>query len=98
MSPIVQLLCLCTSIAFAPQPQTSRQAGDIWYTHETLDHGRHLLRLSTTDVLLDADQFRRQRLAAFAQDFANRTCPGRFAFVEANRLTSYAGQFVFQCR
>src|SRR5690349_20188784 len=36
MSPLIQLLCLCTSVAYAPVPQTSRAAGDVWYTHEVL--------------------------------------------------------------
>ena len=98
MSPLAQILCLCTSVAFAPQPQISRQVGDVWYTHEILGHGKHLLRLSTTDLLLDSDQARRHRLTAFAKDFAHRTCPGRFVFVDGERLTSYARQFVFRCR
>jgi hypothetical protein len=98
MSPIAQLLCFCTSIAFAPLPQVSQEAWDIRYTHEALGRGRHLLRLSTTDFILDSDPGRRNRLSAFAHDFATRTCPGRFVFLSEDHLTTYAGQFVFQCR
>ena len=99
MSPLVQLLCLCTSIAYAPVPQTARAYGDIWYTHEVLSRGKHLLRLSTTDQLLDDERARSGRLKAFAKDFAMRTCgEGRFLFVDKDRPTSYAGQAVFVCR
>jgi hypothetical protein len=99
MSSLVQLLCLCTSIAYAPVPQTARAYGDIWYTHEVLSRGKHLLRLSTTDQLLDDERARSARLKTFAKDFAVRTCgDGRFVFVDADRPTSYAGQAVFVCR
>ena len=98
MSSIAQLLCLCTSIAYAPVPQIARASGDIWYTHEVLSRGKHLLRLSTTDLLLDGDRERSNRLQAFARNFAIRTCGGRFLFVDADRPTSYAGQIVFVCR
>jgi len=98
MPSIAQLLCFCTSLAFAPVPQVSREAWDIRYTHESLSHGRHLLRLSTTDLVLDQDSARFNRMLAFARDFASRTCPARFVFINEDRLTSYAGQFVFQCR
>lgn len=98
MSWLAQLVCFCTSVAYAPVPQMSKEVWDIRYTYEALSHGRHLLRLSTTDLLLDADRSRRHRLAAFAQDFASRTCAGRFVFIDGDRLTSYAGQFVFRCR
>ena len=98
MSPLAQLLCFCTSVTFAPVPQMSQQVWDIRYSYEALSRGRHLLRLSTTDFLLDSDFSRRNRLVAFAQDFASRTCAGRHVFVDGDRLTSYAGQFVFRCR
>ena len=99
MPDILQLLCvLCTSVAYAPVPQMSRAAGDVWYTHEVLAHGQHLLRLSTTDLLLDWDRARGARLQAFATNFANATCGGRFRFVDIRRTTTYAGQVVFVCR
>jgi hypothetical protein len=98
MSPLAQLLCLCTSIAYAPVPQMARAYGDVQYTHEVLSRGKHLLRLSTTDLLLDWDQARATRLKAFAKNFAVRTCGGRFLIVDADRPTSYAGQVVFVCR
>ena len=97
MSPLAQILCLCFSIVGAPQPQMSRQVGDIRYTYENLGHGRHLLRLSSDDLLLDFNDWRKQRMVAFATSFASQTCPGRFVFVDGDRLTSYAKQFVFRC-
>jgi hypothetical protein len=97
MSPLAQLLCLCFSVAGAPQPQTARSAGDIWFTHESLGHGKHLLRLSSDGFLLDFDRWRKNRMLAFATDFAGRTCPGRFVFIDGDRSTSYAGNVVFQC-
>jgi len=99
MSPLAQLLCLCTSVAFAPVPQMSQEAwGIMRYTHEELSRGRHLLRISTTDLILDTQAWQRGRLHAFARDFADRTCPGRYVFLDKDRLTQYAGQFVFVCR
>ena len=104
MSPIAQILCLCASVAGAPYPQVSNQAGDIRYTHESLSHQRHLLRLSTTDFILDSTQSRMHRLHAFAEDFAARTCPNGFRLADGDRPswpkihTRYAQQFVFRCR
>ena len=97
MSPLAQILCLCFSVVGAPQPQMSRESWDIRYTHESLGHGKHLLRLSTTDFILDWDKWRSHRMLAFASDFASRTCPRRFVFVDGDRLTTYAGNVVFQC-
>ena len=104
MSPIAQILCMCVSLAAAPYPQVSKQAGDILYTHESLAHQKHLLRLSTTDFILDSTQYRVDRLHAFAEDFAARTCPKGFTLTDADRPswpkihTRYAKQFVFRCR
>lgn len=98
MSPILQFLCLCASVASAPVPPMARSSADIWYTHEVLDRGRHLLRLSTTDLLLDGNEARGRRLAAFAKEAAARTCGGTFRFVDGSRLTTYAAQVVFVCR
>ena len=104
MSPIAQILCLCLSVAGAPYPQVSKQVGDIRYTHESLTHQRHLLRLSTTDFILDSTPFRLQRLHAFAESFAAQTCPKGFTLTDGDRPswprihTRYARQFVFRCR
>jgi hypothetical protein len=104
MSPIAQILCMCLSVAGAPYPQVSNQAGDIRYTHESLSHQRHLLRLSTTDFILDSTQSRMDRLQAFAERFAAQTCPRGFTRAGGDNPawprihTRYARQFVFRCR
>lgn len=98
MSPFAQLLCLYLSVPSAPYPQVARHDGDIAYTHEVLSHGKHLLRLSTTDLLLDTDRMRKRRMIAFARDYAERTCGGRYGLIDGDRLTTYAGQVTFKCR
>jgi hypothetical protein len=103
---LVQALCFfCVTVGSLPAPQLSqRAAGDIWYTHESPARGTHLLRLSTTDVIVDSDPYREQRLYAFAHQFAEQTCRGRFSLSEAERASwpkvrpIYAKQYVFRCR
>jgi hypothetical protein len=102
MDSLLQALCFCVAIA-NPAPQLSQRAGDIWYTHERLHHGRHLLRLSTADFIVDSNAFRADRLAAFAERFAGETCQGRYKLAATDRASwpnirpRYARQFVFHC-
>jgi hypothetical protein len=102
---LLQALCFCVSVTGAvdPYPQTAQQAGDIWFTHERLGHGKHLLRLSARDLILDSDRFRVGRMETFAQQFADQTCHGRYKLTDGERASSpkirpiYAKQFVFRC-
>ena len=105
MDGLAQALCFfCAVTSSPPHPQLARGAGDIWYTHEMPAAGNHLLRLSTTDFLLDADYLRTQRLDAFAYRFADLSCRGRFDLKPAERPSwpatrpVYARQYVFRCR
>jgi len=105
MNAFMQALCfLCATAGSPPHPQLSRPAGDIRYTHELLGGRTHLLRLSTTDFLLDSDRHRQNRLNAFARRFADQTCDGRFTLRPAERASwptvrpVYAKQYVFLCR
>ena len=77
MNYLLEALCFC-AVMSQPHPQVSRAAGDIWYTHERLSHGKHLLRLSTTDFIIDWDRARKDRLHVFAEEFADGTCQGRY--------------------
>jgi hypothetical protein len=99
MYPLAMTLCLFCSVPVgrAPFPDIPREAGGIVYRHEILS-GTHLLRLSTTDLILDSDAWRERRLLAFATSFAERTCRGRFRITDAVRLTTTVGQFSFRCR
>jgi hypothetical protein len=103
MSPLAQVLCvLCASAAGVPSPQTSRQAGDIRYTHEVLGGRQHLLRLSTEYFFVHTDRDRTTRMSAFAEDFARHTCRHRFRFVDrrgaAQRVRPVLSRdFVFRC-
>jgi hypothetical protein len=97
MPPLASLLCVfCWSIG-APAPDMAHEAGSIWYRHEVLSHGKHLLRLSTTDLIIDTGRWRKQRLRAFAQNFAADTCAGRYTILNSDRLTAYAANVVFRC-
>lgn len=105
MNTLLQALCLfCTTLGAPPHPHLSRPAGDIWYTYERPGRDIHLLRLSTTDFILDSDRYREERLYAFAHQFANDTCRGRFNLAAAERISwptvrpIYARQYVFRCR
>jgi len=99
MSSLANLLCLfCISTSAPPNAPLAREAGDIWYREEMLSGGQHLLRLSTSDRILDSDSWRRQRLEAFAENYAASACGGRYTMLRGFRLTSYAGQAVFRCR
>ena len=105
MDGLAQALCFfCATVGSPPQPQTARSSWDIWYTHETPASNVHVLRLSTTDFVLDTDGFRAQRLDAFAHRFADASCHGRFQLSPANRPTlpptrpTYARSYVFRCQ
>ena len=105
MDGLAQALCLfCAVTSAPPHPQLARGAGDIWYTYEMPAPGTHLLRLSTTDFILDTDRFRAQRLEAFAYRFADLSCRGRFDLKPVERRSwpawrpVYARQYVFHCR
>lgn len=104
MDGFLELFCvICMSMTSPPYPQMSRAAGDVRYTHERLGGGVHLLRLSTADLLIDSDDWRSQRLFAFASDYAGRACGGPFNLGEATRPSwpktrpLYAKQYLFRC-
>jgi hypothetical protein len=90
--------CWCNPAAPAAYPQVSRSAGDLWYTHEVLGHGKHLLRLSAGGLLLDSPPWRSDRIKTLAYDVASKTCSGRFRVIEEGRLSAYSGQLFFRCR
>jgi hypothetical protein len=104
MDNFLELFCVaCLSMSNPPHPQMSKPAGDIRYTHERLSRGAHLLRLSTTDFILDSDEWRERRLFSFASDYAAQTCGGAFNLGEASRPSwpkvklVYARQYLFRC-
>jgi hypothetical protein len=107
MDAFLQSLCFFCAAVTGPQPQVSQIVGffgDIRYTHERVGHNLHLLRLSTTDFIIDREQWRQERLAAFAERFANDTCEGRFKLGPADNpswpritTTTVGKQFVFRC-
>lgn len=105
MDAFLQVLCLfCTTIGSTPHPQLPRGVGDIWVTHEMLGRSTHLLRLSTTDFILDSDAARDDRLDAFARSFGGETCGRNFELSVAERSSwpetrpRYAKQYRFRCR
>ena len=79
-------------------------AGFISYRYEVLGGGKYLLRLSTTDLILDNDSFREMRMREFAKHFADRTCQGRFQLAAVDPPSwpkdhpLYTKQFMFRCR
>jgi hypothetical protein len=103
MDAFAEALCLCVVISNGPYPQLPQRAGDIIYKHELLSRGIHLLRLSTTDLVLDSNHFRKHRLYVFAEQFAGQTCQGGFTLADVERRswpkirTTYAKQFLFYC-
>lgn len=99
MSSLANLLCVfCISTSAPPNAPLARKAGDIWYREEMLSGGQHLLRLSTTDLILDSDAWRKQRLESFAESYAANACRGRYTMLRGLRITTYAAQAVFRCR
>lgn len=105
MDGLAQALCFfCAVMGSAPQPLLPQSAGDIWFTHETLGRNTHLLRLSTTDRILDGNSARDRRLTLFARDVAAQTCQGRFDLDVAERASwpqarpLYARQYTFRCQ
>jgi len=97
----LQALCFCTVIAAPPAPMMARSAGDIRYSEEPLGAGARLLRLSTSDFIIDHDNFRQQRLQSFAERYANEACRGRYHLAPSREPITvhpiYAKQFVFHC-
>ena len=104
MSGIAEVLCFCTGLGVGPAPHTVQQAGDIWYSQVILSSGKHLLRVSTSDFVLDTDSLRETRLNSFANQIADRTCRGHFQLAAAEPPSwpkirpTYDKQFVFRCR
>ncbi|MBN8989825.1 MAG: hypothetical protein J0H42_16355 [Rhizobiales bacterium] len=105
MDGFAQALCFfCAMTASAPQPQSPQGTLDIWVTHEMLGRNTHLLRLSTTDRILDGNAARDRRLHAYAGNFASQTCQGGFDLAPAERASwplagpLYARQYAFRCR
>jgi hypothetical protein len=105
METFVHALCLfCATIGGAPQPQLQQSAGRIWFTHETLGRNAYLLRLSTSDTILDSDAAREGRLDGFARTFARKACRERFALSVAEPSSwpqtspRYAKQYILHCR
>ena len=97
-----QALCFYCVTAAAPAPQMARAYGDIRYTEEPLGRGGRLLRLSTSDFIIDHNDWRQQRLRAFAENYASEACHGRYRLAASREpiaiRPSYAKQFVFRCR
>lgn len=99
----LQALCFyCATAAAPPAPQMARAHGDIRYTEEPLGGGTRLLRLSTSDFIIDNDEWRQRRLRAFAESYAGQACGGRYRLAASREpiviRPSYAKQFVFRCR
>lgn len=91
---------LCAALVGAPAPQFARQAGDVWYTHEVLSPGKHLIRLSIGGLLFGSDEIRLSRLHTFAEHYAGQTCQAPFTLADASGQPVrpiYAKQFVFRC-
>jgi hypothetical protein len=105
MGDLAQALCFfCTVVTGTPAPQLSHTSWDVKYTHEVLSHSKHLLRLSVDYYLIQPQSDMRRRMEAFAENYAQQTCPGRHAFVDQGSrymrtedLTPLAKQFVFRC-
>src|SRR5947208_29523 len=104
MSSLAPWLCLfCLTVPGPPYPQIPTLAGGIRYTHELLNRNTHLLRLSAEYLPFDSEDSGLRRMSAFAQDFASKTCPGRYE-LDQRRTPPVAvrhplGQnFVFRCR
>jgi len=105
MSTLSQILCFCGAVTVGPYAQPVQTAGLVQYRYEVLGGGKYLLRLSTSDLLLDTDDWREGRMRDFAVQFANDTCNGRhfqIADVVPPRWPKdrplYTRQFVFRCR
>jgi hypothetical protein len=103
MNELMQALCFCSAIVSHPYPQLAHRSGDIWYTHERVGQGTHLLRLSSAPYIWDTDRFRDERYASFAHQFADQVCHGRYRLTDGERSSwpkihpVYAKQFVFRC-
>jgi hypothetical protein len=96
--PLLRLCIFCTiPVGRAPLPDMPRESSDIFYRHQVL-YGTHLLRLSTTDLIIDSGEWREKRLFAFATRFADQECSGRFRMIKAVRQTTTAAQFSFRCK
>src|SRR5438309_5098813 len=78
MDFLLQALCFYCVTAAPPAPRVARAYGDIRYTEEPLGGRARLLRLSTSDFIIDSNEWRQRRLWAFAANYADRACHGRY--------------------
>ena len=90
-------------MTLGPNAQPVQSAGLIQYRYEALSKGVYLLRLSTSDLLFDTDEWREERMRVFAQQFADQACNGRFRLAKADvpnwpkDRPLYTRQFAFRC-
>lgn len=105
MESIVRSLCLlCAMSGGAPQPELPQGMFGIWSSQERIGADEQLLRLSTSDFILDSDWARDGRLDAFARRFAEELCPSGFELSVAERASwpatspRYAKQFIIRCQ
>ena len=90
-NPLLKLCIFCTiPVGRAPFPDVARESGDIFYRHEVI-YGTHLLRLSTTDLIIDSDAWREKRLLDFGTKIADQTCPGGIRTTRANFVLLESG-------
>ena len=76
-----QVLCFCGAVTLGPNYQPVDSAGLVEYRYEALSDKTYLLKLSTSDLLLDNSDWREGRMRGFAEQFAHDKCHGRFQLV-----------------
>ena len=103
MTTLSQILCFCGAVTLGPNHQSVESAGFVQYRYEALSHKMYVLRLSTSDYLLDNADWRETRMRWFAEQFADQTCNGRFQLAKdelrgPKDRYAYTRQFIVRCR
>jgi len=104
MNTLSQILCFCSAVTIGPNYQPVESTGLVQYRYEALSRRTYVLRLSTSDLLLDNADWREARMRGFAEQFADQTCRGRFQLVNDSPPRwpkdryAYTRQFIFRCR
>jgi hypothetical protein len=104
MGTLSQILCLCGAVTVGPYAQPVQSSGFVQYRYEALSGGKYLLRVSTSDLVLDSDDWRVARMRGFAQQFAEDACHGPYQLADVaprkwpRESPTYTRQFIFRCR
>lgn len=101
---------LLSACAYGPPPSQIAPGsevggvGNVRYDHKRLNANTHQLTVHVSPGMLETESSMAARQTTYANEFAARTCPGRFDFIadpnrelQVNTLTQRTKIYTFRC-